>query len=93
MAWRNSGTFHPAVEVQVLTCDVCGCDIGHEDGRRPRAHFLVSRLPNPGAMDDQEPAVVICSRECLRAFAVNTSGPDRAPPVEGGASSNKPLRR
>jgi hypothetical protein len=45
-------------------------------------------------MDDQEPAVVICSRECLRAFAVNTSGPDRAPPVEGDASSsNKPLRR
>ena len=93
MAWRNSGTFHPAVEIQVLTCDVCGCDIGHADGCRPRAHFLVSRLPNPGGMDDQEPAVVICSRECLRAFAVNTAGPDRAPPVEGGASSNKPLRR
>jgi hypothetical protein len=93
MAWRHSGTFHPAVEVQVLTCDVCGCDIGHEDGRRPRAHFLVSRLPNLGAMDDQEPAVVICSRECLRAFAANVSGPDRAPPAPGGASSNKPLRR
>ena len=85
MAWRKSGTFHPPVEVLVLTCDVCGCDIGHEDGRRPRAHFLLSRLPNPGAMDDQTPSVVICSRECLRAFAANTSGPDRAPPALGGA--------
>jgi hypothetical protein len=88
MAWRKSGTFHPAVEVQVLTCDVCGCDIGHEDRRRPRPHFLLSRLPNPGAMDDQAPAVVICSRECLRAFAANASGPDRAPPIEGGGSAH-----
>jgi hypothetical protein len=89
MAWRKTGTFHPPVEVLVLTCDVCACEIGHEDGRRPRAHFLLSRLPNPGAMDDQTPAVVICSRECLRAFAANASGPDRAPPLEGGTSSNR----
>jgi hypothetical protein len=93
MAWRKTGTFHPPVEVLVLTCDVCACEIGHEDGRRPRAHFLLSRLPNPGAMDDQEPAVVICSRECLRAYAANAPGPDRAPPLEGGPPANKPLRR
>jgi hypothetical protein len=78
MAWRKSGLFHPAEEILVLTCDVCERDIGHEDGSRPRDHFRISRHPNPGAMDDQEPAVNICSRECLRAFAAKTPGPDRA---------------
>src|SRR5436190_11010944 len=55
MAWRKTATFHAPVEVLVLTCDVCACDIGHEDERRPRAHFQLSRHPNPGAIDDQEP--------------------------------------
>ena len=81
MAWRKTGSFHAPVEVLVLTCDVCACDIGHEDERRPRAHFRLSRHPNPGSIDDQAPAVVICSRECLRAFVVSASGPDRAPPM------------
>ena len=81
MAWRKTATFHAPIEVLVLTCDVCACDIGHEDERRPRAHFQLSRHPNPGAIDDQEPAVVICSRECLRAFVANVSEPDRAPPM------------
>jgi|KBSMisStandDraft_5_1062788.scaffolds.fasta_scaffold26579_4 hypothetical protein len=26
-----------------------------------------------------EDAITLCSRECLRAFAANTSGPDRSP--------------
>jgi hypothetical protein len=78
MAWRKTGLFQPAAEILVLTCDVCERDIGYEDGRRPHEHFRVSRHPNPGAIDDQEPAVIICSRECLRAFAANTPGPDRA---------------
>ncbi len=78
MAWRKSGLFHPAEEILVLTCDVCERDIGYEDGRRPHEHFRISRHPNPGAIDDQEPAVIICSRECLRAFAAKTPGPDRA---------------
>jgi hypothetical protein len=78
MAWRKTGLFHPAAEVLVMTCDVCERDIGYEDGRRPHEHFRVSRHPNAGAIDDQEPAVTICSRECLRAFAANTPGPDRA---------------
>ena len=42
MAWRKTRTFHAPVEVLVLTCDVCACDIGHEDERRPRAHFQLS---------------------------------------------------
>ncbi len=79
MAWRKTGLFHPATEILVLTCDVCERDIGHEDGRRPREHFQVSRHPNPGAFDDQAPIATLCSRECLRAFAANTSGPDRSP--------------
>ena len=78
MAWRKSGLFHPAEEILVITCDVCERDIGYEDGRRPREHFRISRHPNPGAIDDQTPVVVICSRECLRAFAAKTPGPDRA---------------
>jgi hypothetical protein len=77
MAWRRSGLFHPAEEILVVTCDVCERDIGYEDGRRPHEHFRITRHPNPGAIDQQEPPVVICSRECLRAFAANTPGPDR----------------
>jgi hypothetical protein len=79
MAWRKTGLFHPAEEVLVLTCDVCERDIGYEDGRRPHEHFRVSRHPNPGGIDDQEPVAIVCSRECLRAFAANTPGPDRSP--------------
>lgn len=78
MAWRKSGLFHPAQEILIATCDVCERDIGYEDGRRPRDHFRISRHPNPGDIDDQEPAVTICSCECLRAFAAKTPGPDRA---------------
>jgi hypothetical protein len=78
MAFRKSGRFRPAEEILVVTCDVCERDIGYEDGRRPRDHFLISRHPNPGAIDDQEPAVTICSGECLRAFAAKTPTPDRA---------------
>ena len=77
MAWRRSGLFHAAEEILVVTCDVCERDIGYEDGRRPHEHFRITRHPNPGAIDQQEPPVVICSRECLRAFAANTPGPDR----------------
>jgi hypothetical protein len=88
MAWRKSGTFQAPVEVLVMTCDVCECDIGHEDGRRPHEHFRVSRHPNPGTMDDQAPAVMICSRDCLRAFAASTAGPDRAPAADGGGKSH-----
>ena len=80
MGFRKSGLFHPAEEVLVMTCDVCERDIGYEDGRRPREHFRISRHPNAGTIDDQEPAVIICSRECLRAFADKTSGPDRILP-------------
>ena len=77
MAWRKSGLFHAAEEILVVTCDVCERDIGYEDGRRPPEHFRITRHPNPGAIDQQEPPVVICSRDCLRAFAAKTPGPDR----------------
>jgi hypothetical protein len=49
----------------------------------------VTRLPNAGSMGDQEPDIVICSRECLQAFAAKTSGPDRAP-IEGPRGPGKP---
>lgn len=78
MAWRKTGLHQPAQEILVMTCDVCERDIGYEDGRRPHPHFRVSRHPNAGTIDDQEPAATLCSRECLRAFAANTPGPDRA---------------
>jgi hypothetical protein len=79
MTWRKTGRYRPAEEILIITCDVCERDIGFEDGRRPREHFRVSRHPNPGAINDQEAAATICSRECLRTFAANTDGPDRAP--------------
>jgi hypothetical protein len=89
MAWRKTGVFRPAEEIFVMTCDMCERDIGYEDGRRPHEHFCVTRLPNPGGMGDQEPAIVICSRECLQAFAAKTSGPDRTP-TEGPRLPGKP---
>jgi hypothetical protein len=79
MALRKSGLFHPAQEILIVTCDVCERDIGYEDGRRPREHFRISRHPNRGAIDDQEPVVTICSCECLRAFAAKTPSPHRGP--------------
>jgi hypothetical protein len=82
MGWRKSGTFSQPEEIRVLTCDVCECDIGYEDGRRARTHFQISLLPNAGSMGQQDAATIICSRECLRAFAAKVKGPDRAPPPE-----------
>lgn len=77
MGWRKTGRFRNPEEILVLTCDICERDIGTEDEHRPRAHFRVTCHPNRGALDDQEPAVVVCSRECLRAFAAKVAGPDR----------------
>jgi hypothetical protein len=91
MGLRKSGTFHPAQEILIATCDVCERDIGYEDGRRPAPHLRVSRHPNPGTIDNQDPAAILCSRECLRAYAENmtdmaretlpsdSSGPGRGP--------------
>jgi hypothetical protein len=77
MGLRKTGTFHPPEEILVLTCDVCERDIGNEDGRRPKDHFRVSRHPNPGALDDQAPIIIVCSSDCLRAFASTAPGPHR----------------
>jgi hypothetical protein len=86
MGWRKTGTFHAPQEIMIMTCDVCERDIGYEDERRPRAHFEIARRPNPGAMDEQNPAVYVCSAQCLRAFAAKPSGePDWLPPREGGS--------
>jgi hypothetical protein len=77
MGLRKTGVFSPAQEVLVLTCDICERDIGYEDGRRPRAHLCVSRHPNAGALDDQQLTAVLCSRECLQAYADKLPGPLR----------------
>jgi hypothetical protein len=77
MGLRKTGMFNPAQEVLVLTCDICERDIGYEDGRRPRAHLCVSRHPNAGALDDQQPTAVLCSRECLQAYADKLPDPLR----------------
>ena len=79
MGHRKTGVFHAPEEIVVLTCDVCERDIGNEDGRRPKDHFEVSRHPNPGGLHGQAPAVILCSCECLRAFAATAPGPSRVP--------------
>ncbi len=72
-----------------MTCDVCELDIGAADERRPKAHFEVSRVPNPGGIEKQDPRVYICSAACLRAFAATTPEPDRrgAAPSRRGRSA------
>jgi hypothetical protein len=92
MGWRQTRKFHAPLEILVMTCDVCERDIGYEDERRPRAHFRVSRHPNPGALDDQEPAVVLCSRECLRAFA-STDAPPRPASSRGRGRSVRSISK
>ena len=86
MGWRKTGSFLAPQEILVMTCDVCERDIGFEDGSRPRAHYEITRLPNPGALDVQNPAAYVCSPECLRAFAAKaSSSPDGLPPREAGS--------
>jgi hypothetical protein len=87
MAWRKTGRYRPAEEIQVMTCDVCERDVGFEDGRRPNEHFRLSLHPKAGTLDDQEAHVIICSRECLRAFAANVTGPDRTCAPKNSGSS------
>lgn len=91
MGTRKTGTFYPPHEILVVTCDVCERDIGYEDGRRPTAHLRVSRHPNSGSIDNQDLPAILCSRECLQAYAENmtdlaretlpsdSSGPGRGP--------------
>jgi hypothetical protein len=84
MGWRKTGVLCAPEEILVMTCDVCERDIGYEDGRRPRSHYEITRLPNQGAMGDQTPAVFVCSPECLRLFAAQASSDTRGLPPRGG---------
>jgi hypothetical protein len=89
MGWRKCGMLRAPEQILVMTCDVCERDIGHEDGRRPRPHYEIVRLPNQGGIDDQAPAVAVCSPECLRAFAARASNdPDGLPAREGGTAEH-----
>ncbi len=86
MGWRKTGVLRAPEEILVMTCDICERDIGHEDGRRARAHYEIMRLPNQGTMGDQTPAVCVCSPECLRAFGAQAShDPKGLPSRDGGA--------
>jgi hypothetical protein len=77
MGYRKTGVFQPAEQVVVLTCDVCERDIGYEDGRRPRPHLSVMQHPSAGLMNDQHAPAILCSSECLRAYAGKLTEPDR----------------
>jgi len=92
MGWRGTGTFYAAQEILVMTCDVCERDIGHEDGRRPKAHYEITRLPNLGAIDHQDPPALICSPECLRSFAAQEFGPDKDSPQDEHPTRVKPQK-
>jgi hypothetical protein len=85
MGWRKTGMLRAPEEILVMTCDVCERDIGYEDGRRPRPHYEINRLPNQAGLGDPTSAAFICSPECLRAFAAQASNdPKGLPPREGG---------
>jgi hypothetical protein len=86
MGWRKTGVLRAPEEIQVMTCDVCERDIGYEDGRRPRPHYEITRLPNQGAMGEQVPTVCVCSPECLRAFAAQASSDPKGLPPRGGSA-------
>ncbi len=94
MALRKTGTFHPPEEITVLTCDVCERDIGYEDGSRARTHLRVTRHPNAGGLDDQDPTIVVCSRECLGAYAATITDLDRGHglPTIGGPGTGRKRR-
>jgi hypothetical protein len=79
MGYRKTGVFQPAEQIVLLTCDVCERDIGYEDGRRPRPHLRVTQHPNAGAINDQQPPVILCSAQCLRAYAARLTEPDWQP--------------
>jgi hypothetical protein len=83
MGWRKTGVLRAPEEVLVMTCDVCERDIGYEDGRRPKPHYEISRLPNQGSMGDQVPITFVCSPECLRAFAAQVSSDPKGLPPRG----------
>jgi hypothetical protein len=88
MGWRKTPRFHSPEPIRVLTCDACECDIGHEDGRRPREHFVVARHANGSMIAHPTETFVVCSCECLRSWAATATGPDRTPPpfIEGSKS-------
>jgi len=94
MGWRKTGAWRAPEEILVMTCDVCERDIGYEDGRRPRPHYQITRLPNQGAMGEQAPTVSVCSPECLRSFAIQASSDPTGLPLRGstgpGASGRIP---
>jgi hypothetical protein len=77
MGSRKTGEFSPPEEIAILTCDVCERDVGHKDGRRPWPHLRLTRHPNSGSLDGQTPAVILCSKDCLCAYADGLTGLDR----------------
>jgi hypothetical protein len=86
MGWRKTGVLRAPEEILVMTCDVCERDIGYEDGRRPRPHYEISRLPSQGSIGDRSPPIFVCSPECLRSFAAQASSDPRGLPPRGGSA-------
>jgi hypothetical protein len=80
MGYRKTGVFQPAEQIVVLTCDVCERNIGYEDGRRPRPHLRVTQHPSAGPINDQHPPAILCSSECLRAYAASSRAESRVTP-------------
>ena len=81
--WQVARRNHRVLECRAaLYLRVTGADgqrksLGPFEGLKVTGGDRLSRHPNRGTLDDQEAPVIICSRDCLRAFAANVTGPDR----------------
>lgn len=78
MGTRKTGQFNSPEEIGVITCDVCERDVGHADGRRPWPHLKLTRHPSANSFGEQTAAVVLCSKQCLCAYADSLTGLDRS---------------
>lgn len=61
MGWRKTDKPFPEKLISIMTCDICGADIGLPDGFGTKPHWQVAY----GSDED----IYICSVECMKKYA------------------------